>query len=106
LDTSDQRKIRKNFFTTKTLLAVREIFGEGLLHRKIFKVNPRLGYMHMSLAFGWFLLIVVGAIEAHTFVKGSAPIYFPIFFRFFVPEQHSFFFSDGFTQLMYFPACF
>ncbi|MFA6404008.1 MAG: (Fe-S)-binding protein [Salinivirgaceae bacterium] len=100
LDTSDQRKIRKNFFTTKTLLAVREIFGEGLLHRKIFKVNPRLGYMHMSLAFGWFLLIVVGAIEAHTFVKGSAPIYFPIFFRFFVPEQHSFFFSDGFTQLM------
>ena len=37
---------------------------ESLLHRRIFKVNPLLGYMHMSLAFGWFLLIVVGWIAS------------------------------------------
>ncbi len=100
LDTQDKKKIRHRLLTRRTLFALREIVAEGLIHRKIFKVNPRLGYMHMSLAFGWFLLIVVGAIEAHIFVKGSAPLYFPIFFRYFVPEQHHFFFSWGFAQLM------
>jgi Fe-S oxidoreductase len=100
LDAQDKKKIRYRLLTRRTLIALREIVAEGLIHRKIFKVNPRLGYMHMSLAFGWFLLIVVGAIEAHIFVKGSAPLYFPIFFRYFVPDQHHFFFSWGFAQLM------
>jgi Fe-S oxidoreductase len=97
---SDRKKVFKGFFSRNSWLAMKEIFMEGLLHRKIFKTNRRLGYMHMSLAFGWFLLIVVGAIEAHTFAKGSSPFYFPIFFRFFVPGTHESFFSDGFTQLM------
>lgn len=100
LDVTDKRKIRYRFFTRRTLHAMGEMFLEGLIHRKIFRVNRRLGYMHMSLAFGWFLLIVVGAIEAHVYVKGSAPLYFPIFFRYFVPESHPFFFSWGFAQLM------
>ena len=56
----DRRLVRHNLFTRKTLLATVEVVRESLLHARIFKVNPLLGYMHMSLAFGWFLLIVVG----------------------------------------------
>jgi Fe-S oxidoreductase len=41
-----------------------EVFRESLLHLRIFVQNKRLWYMHMSLAFGWFLLIVVGHIES------------------------------------------
>jgi Fe-S oxidoreductase len=41
-----------------------EIFKESLLHLRIHKINKRLWYMHMSLAFGWFLLIVVGHMES------------------------------------------
>jgi len=56
---ADFKTILRSIFTTNTLKAVREIFSECLLHRRIFRYNIRLGYMHMSLAFGWFLLIVV-----------------------------------------------
>ena len=56
-----------HIFSSKTLLAVKEIFSECLLHRRIFRFNRRLGYMHMSLAFGWFLLIVVGKAETMLF---------------------------------------
>jgi len=100
LPSGDRLKIVKGVFTFKTFRSIKEIVMEGLLHRKIFRVNSRLGYMHMSLAFGWFLLIVFGTIEAHTFTRGSAPIYLPIFFRYFVPENHHLFFTGGFTQLM------
>ena len=55
--------IIKNVFTWRTITAVWEVVSESLLHRRIFKVNPKLGYMHMSLAFGWFLLIAVGWAE-------------------------------------------
>ena len=56
----DRRLVRSNLFTRKTILAAWEVVRESLLHVRIFRVNPKLGYMHMSLAFGWFLLIVVG----------------------------------------------
>lgn len=60
---------------------------EALLHRKIFRKNPVLGYMHMSLAFGWFLLIVVGHIDAiNHYQTFSVPAYKAIFMRFFVTE--------------------
>ncbi len=100
LPKEDQKKILKGFFTVKTLKSLKEIFIESLIHRKIFLNNVRLGYMHMSLAFGWFLLILFGAIEAHTYVQGAAPFYFPIFFKYFVPDEPEFFFSKGFAFLM------
>jgi Fe-S oxidoreductase len=84
----DKSRIIHGIFTFKSWLAIREIFMESLLHRKIFRKNPILGYMHMSLALGWFLLIVVGHIEAcihyQTF---SVPAYKAIFFRYLVTEQ-------------------
>ena len=82
----DRRLVRHNFFTRKTLLATTEVVRESLLHARIFKVNPLLGYMHMSLAFGWFLLIVVGWIET-IFYLGFEPIPLQghVFFKYFIP---------------------
>ena len=89
----EHKRILKNIFTTKTLSAIKESFVEGLLHRKIFKTNPVLGYMHMSLAFGWFLLIVVGHIEAFVhFNSVLVSSHIPIFYRFFITDDHSTFF--------------
>ena len=68
-------------------MAIREVFSESLLHLKIFRKNPVLGYMHMSLAFGWFLLIVVGHIEAYVHYQTfKVPAYKAIFMRYFVTE--------------------
>jgi len=72
----------KGLFSRKTFSAVKEIFMESLLHRKIFRVNPLLGYMHMSLAFGWFLLIVAGHIQSVVYKPGAFhPPYYSIFFN-------------------------
>jgi Fe-S oxidoreductase len=76
-----------NLFSTKTLHAIKEVFSECLLHLRIFRFNPKLGYMHMSLAFGWFLLIVVGKFETMVFThNGLNRFYLPIFFRYFYPD--------------------
>lgn len=83
----DKSRIIHSIFTLKSWLAIREIVMESLLHRKIFRKNPVLGYMHMSLAFGWFLLIVVGHIEAcNHYQTFSVPAYKAIFMRYFVTE--------------------
>jgi Fe-S oxidoreductase len=80
----DKSRIFHSVFTQKSFKAISEIFMESLIHRKIFRKNPLLGYMHMSLAFGWFLIIIIGHIEAfsyyHTF---SVPVHRTIFFRYF-----------------------
>jgi len=87
LSSEEKSKLKKGLFSKNLFKAIREVFYESLLHRKIFRVNPKLGYMHMSLAFGWFLLIVVGNIETriHSGTKMNGPFY-PIFFKFF--EHH------------------
>jgi len=44
--------------------SISEIFRECLLHLRIYRQKRRLWYMHMSLAFGWFLLILAGHAES------------------------------------------
>jgi len=81
----DKGRIWKSFWTRKTFKSLHMAFREGLLHRNIYKKQFVLGYMHMSLAFGWFLLIVVGHIETFMYEGSMAfPFYLPIFFRYFV----------------------
>ncbi len=83
--TKNQRQQVKTNFTLRNFLhATWEVFLESLIHKNIFKKHFLLGYLHMSLALGWFLLIVVGNIETKVF--GPSPInppYYPIFFEFF-----------------------
>jgi Fe-S oxidoreductase len=101
LPKADKIKLRRGIFTVKSLVSVREVFMESLLHRKVFKTNPLLGFMHMSLAFGWFLLIIFGNIECrfHSNVLISPP-YLPIFFKFFIPVTTGVPFQSVFAFLM------
>jgi len=88
LSRPDKLRLQRGFFGYAFVQSLKEVFLESLIHRKILKTNLRLGYMHMSLAFGWFLLILFGTIEADVFGAHhlNAP-YKAIFFRFFNPEH-------------------
>jgi Fe-S oxidoreductase len=87
LSRPDKLRLQRGFFGRAFGQSIREIFMESLIHRKILKSNFRLGYMHMSLAFGWFLLILFGTIEADIFGETHLnPPYKAIFFKFFNPE--------------------
>lgn len=86
-DKRQQLIIRKNILSWKFLPAIWEMFRESLLHWRITKHHFLLGYMHRSLAFGWFLLIVVGAIQAIEACPGGHPFYVSIFFIFFEPRE-------------------
>ena len=87
LPASDWRLIVKGIPSWQTLLGAWEVIRESLLHFRIFKVNPLLGYMHMSLAFGWFLLITVGWIEtaAHLGFR-YVPLQGHVFFKYFATD--------------------
>jgi Fe-S oxidoreductase len=78
----------------QVLSALKEIFLEALIHRRMWKRNPLLGYMHMSFALGWFLLIVLGNIESRFYsgVHLNAP-YYPIFLKFFIHDKLVLFFE-------------
>lgn len=89
LESGDLKRIGSKILSIKTLKALREIFMESLIHRKVFRNNILLGYMHMSLAFGWFLLIVFGKLETLFYTGRQAnEIYYPVFFRFFEQNPH------------------
>jgi len=79
---------------SKIMASLKEIFLEGLIHRKLWKHNPALGYMHMSFALGWFLLIVVGNLESRVYHGAyiNAP-YYPIFLKFFIHDRLVLFFE-------------
>lgn len=84
----DKILVKKNFWSKKTLSAIGEAFMECLLHRRIFRVNPLLGYMHMSLALGWFLLIVVGWIETTVYLGARlVPLHAHVFFKYFMQDM-------------------
>jgi Fe-S oxidoreductase len=88
LSRPDKLRLQRGFFGIAFAMSLKEIFMESLIHRKILKTNLRLGYMHMSLAFGWFLLIFFGTIEADIFgAKHLNAPYKAIFFRYFNPDH-------------------
>ena len=86
----DRKKLLLSFVNPKILAKdIRDIIRDCLLHVKIFKRNILLGYMHASIAFGWFMLIVIGHIEVALFVpQRNGSLYYPVFYRFFVSEQN------------------
>lgn len=101
LSRPDKLRLQRGFFGKAFGQSLKEIFMESLIHRKILGTNPRLGYMHMSLAFGWFLLILFGTIEADIFGdKHLNPPYKAIFFKFFNPEHGATPFEAAWAFLM------
>lgn len=98
---ADKRLILKGMFSFKTLRAIKEAFLECLVHRKIYRTHPFLGYMHMCFGLGWFLLIVVGKTESMVYHTSALnPPYFAIFFRYFHPAQETFPYSHVFAFIM------
>lgn len=101
LSRPDKLRLQRGFFGKAFGQSLKEIFLESLIHRKILKKNPRLGYMHMSLAFGWFLLILFGTIEADIFGESHLnPPSRAIFFRFFNPDHGRTLFESAYAFLM------
>ena len=91
LPKGDRRRFFISLVTPKTVAKnIKDIFCDCLLHVKLWKRNKLLGYMHSSIAFGWFMLIVVGHIEVLLYTPHRAKLfYYPIFFRYFVAETES-----------------
>jgi len=96
LDNNQQKNIRRTFFTMNVFPVLwkmlKELFNEVLLHIKIYRHNKLLGYMHRSIALGWFLLIVVATIGVafylHWFyLKASQhPFWLGVFFNYFIRD--------------------
>ena len=86
----DRRRFWKSLVTPKIAMKnIKDLFCDCLFHTKIWKRKPLLGYMHSSIAFGWFMLIVLGHIEVALFVPKhlawtDGGLFYPIFYRYFV----------------------
>ena len=84
LTAAERRLFVRSLFTRSTFRSVGEVISESLLHRKIWRTNKLLGYMHTSFALGWFLLILTGWIETLVYFKGeNVPLYVDIFFSYY-----------------------
>lgn len=99
LPKEDRRKFGRSLITPKIAWEnIKDLFGDCLFHVKIWKRKPLLGYMHSSIAFGWFMIIVIGHIEAFALSpfkgvelpfmqKMMSNLYLTIFFRYFSIEE-------------------
>ncbi len=84
----DKLKVWHGLFSVATLKGIWECFTECLLHRRIWRVNPLLGYMHTAFALGWFLLIVVGWVETIAYLGlRFVPLQGHIFFDYFTQDM-------------------
>ncbi len=112
LPKDDRKKFWRSLVTPKTAWAnIRDLVGDCLFHVKIWKRNPVLGYMHTAIAFGWFMIIVIGHVMLFTLkplegielqgVERTLPnFYYPIFFKYFAEETPIFAILMDFFLLM------
>ena len=91
LDSQDKKEFIASLLNPKILWKdIKDIFLNCLIHVKLWKRNKLLGYMHSSIAFGWFMLILLGHVECFIYMPHRAKLfYYPIFFNFFVAENES-----------------
>lgn len=81
---------RKKFFVSllKPNLIIKNIIDiilDCLIHVRLWKRNKVLGFMHSSIAFGWFMIILLGHIEVLMyFPQRLNTFYYPIFFDYFI----------------------
>ena len=91
LSREDRRRFLISLITPSTALKnIWDIFANCLLHVKLWKRNKLLGFMHSSIAIGWFMLILLGHLEVMIYCPGRIHLfYYPIFFNYFVAENES-----------------
>lgn len=109
LPKEDRRRFLLSLITPRTALKnIWDIFCNCLLHVKLWKRNKLLGFMHSSIAFGWFMIILLGHLEVFIYCPERVHLfYYPIFFNYFVAENEStiggavlFFLMDFFLLLI------
>ena len=112
LPKDDRKKFWHSLVTPKTAWAnIRDLFGDCLFHVKIWKRNPILGYMHSAIAFGWFMIIVIGHVMLFTlkplqnvdvqgFARTFTNFYYPIFYKHFAEETPIFAFLMDFFLIV------
>lgn len=90
LPAEDRKKLYLSLITPATFCRnIRDLFCDCLFHVRLWKRNPVLGYMHSSIAFGWFMLILLGHMEVILFVPHRINLfYYPIFFNYFVADAN------------------
>lgn len=86
LPLSDRKKFFISLVNPRIMLKnIRDWFCDCLFHVKLWKRNKLLGYMHSSIAFGWFMIIMIGHIEVFLYTpERMHQVWYPIFFRYFV----------------------
>ncbi len=86
LPQEDRKKLALSFLNPKIMAKnIRDWFLDCLIHVKLWKRNKLLGYMHSSIAFGWFMIIIIGHIEVFLYTPERIHrLWYPIFFRYFV----------------------
>lgn len=86
LPADDRKKFFLSLINPRIMLKnIRDWFCDCLFHVKLWKRNKLLGYMHSSIAFGWFMIIVIGHIEVFLYTpERMHKVWYPIFFRYFV----------------------
>ena len=91
LDHKDRRRFLLSLINPVTAWKnIKDIFLNCLIHVKLWKRNKLLGYMHSSIAFGWFMLILLGHIECFIYMPHRVKLfYYPIFFNYFVAENET-----------------
>ncbi len=91
LSHEDRKKFFLSLINPKIMLKnIKDWFCDCLFHVKLWKRNKLLGYMHSSIAFGWFMLIVIGHIEVYLYTPERIhQVWYPIFFRYFVAVTDS-----------------
>lgn len=68
-----------------------DIILDCLIHVRLWKRNRVLGFMHSSIAFGWFMIILLGHVEVLLYFPDRlGTFYYPIFFDYFIEGgQHT-----------------
>lgn len=92
LDKSDRRKFFISLLKPNIIIKdVIDIILDCLIHVRLWKRNRVLGFMHSSIAFGWFMIILLGHLEVLVYIPGRlSTFYYPIFFDYFVEGgQHT-----------------
>lgn len=82
LPRKDKKLIIINSLSIHTFKGLWEAFSEILLHLRTFYINKPMWYIHLSLAFGWFMMIAVSKIQTAVYLKSPInPPYLEIFFN-------------------------
>ena len=86
LDEGDRKKWFRSLIHPNILIKnLVDIILDCLVHVRLWKRNKVLGFMHSSIAFGWFMIILLGHLQVLIyFPEKLSTCYYPIFFDYFI----------------------